>query len=105
MRRYDVYLVDISVGVRRDLSTVQPCVVISPEEMNDNINTVIVVPVTTESIEYPTRIPVRLQGRDGWIVLDEIQTIDKERLVKFFGRIDEKAIRQTRRVLMEMLVE
>jgi mRNA interferase MazF len=105
MRRYDVYLVDISVGVRRDLSTVRPCVVISPEEMNDNINTVIVVPVTTESIEYPTRIPVRLQGRDGWIVLDEIQTIDKERLVKFFGRIDEKAIRQTRRVLMEMLVE
>jgi len=105
MRRYDVYLVDVSVGVRRDLSTVRPCVVISPEEMNDNINTVIVVPVTTEKIEYPTRVPVRLQGRDGWIVLDEIQTVDKERLIKFFGRIDEKAIRQTRRVLMEMLVE
>jgi mRNA interferase MazF len=105
MRRYDVYLVDVSVGLRRDLSTARPCVVISPEEMNDNINTVIVVPVTTEALEYPTRIPVHLQGRDGWMVLDEIQTVDKERLFRRFGRIDEKAIRQARRILMEMLVE
>lgn len=105
MRRYDVYLADLSLGARRDLSDARPCVVISPEEMNDNISTAIVAPLTTEELDYPTRVPVRLRGREGWIVLDEIQTIEKRRLVRRCGRVDEKAIRQLRRVLLEMLIE
>ena len=81
------------------------CVVISPNEMNAHIATVIIAPMTTKSYDYPTRVALKFQNKNGWIVLDQIRTVDKKRLVKKLGYIDAAIIHRVRRVIKEMLVD
>ena len=73
--------------------------------VNRNIGTVIAAPMTTKSRNYPTRVAVRFKGKDGWVVLDQIRTIDKRRLVRKLGKIEGAAITEVKSVLSEMLVE
>ena len=73
--------------------------------MNHNITTVIIAPMTTKSHPYPTRIPVNFEGKDGWIVLDQIRTVDKIRLVKNLGKISKKEISEVKKIIKEMLVD
>jgi len=83
----------------------RPCLVISPDELNRHLATVIIAPMTTKSHEYPTRVALTFMGRKGWIVLDQIRTVDRKRLIQKLGSIDKAAIEKTKSILMEMLVE
>ena len=78
---------------------------ISPEEMNNNIRTVIIAPMTTKTHAYPTRIPVRFNKKSGWIVLDQIRTVDKARLVKKLGRISSREVAAVKDIIKQMLVD
>ena len=86
--RFDVYLVRLDPTQGREMQKTRPCLVISPDELNRNIGTVLIAPMTSRGHAYPTRVPVTFQGRDGEIVLDQIRSVDKSRLVRRLGRID-----------------
>ena len=86
--RFDVYLIRLDPTQGREISKTRPCLIISPDEMNQHIDTVIIAPMTTKGRPYPTRVPVRFKGKSGQIVLDQIRTVDKQRLVKRMGIID-----------------
>ncbi len=103
--QYDVFLVNLDSTIGHEIQKTRPCLVISPDEMNDTINTVIIAPMTTKSHEYPTRIRIKFHGKDGWIVLDQMRTVDKKRLVKKLGKIENTAIRKVKDVIKEMLVD
>ena len=103
--RFDVFLVSLDPTVGSEIQKTRPCVVISPDEMNHHIATVIIAPMTTQGRAYPTRVTCRFQGKSGQIVLDQIRTIDKARLVKRLGQIDPSAQRRILSVLVEMFSE
>ncbi|MBU0480900.1 MAG: type II toxin-antitoxin system PemK/MazF family toxin [Proteobacteria bacterium] len=105
INRFDVFLVNLDPTVGHEIKKTRPCLVISPDEMNRNISTMIIAPMTTKGRSYPTRIPCSFQGRSGQIILDQIRTIDKERLVKKLGVISKSARAKTLRVLQELFAE
>ncbi|MBU1569564.1 MAG: type II toxin-antitoxin system PemK/MazF family toxin [Proteobacteria bacterium] len=88
MNRFDVYLINLDSAVGSEIQKMRPCLIISPDEMNRHIRTVIVAPMTTAGKDYPTRIACRFMKKKGHIVLDQIRTIDKTRLIKNIGTID-----------------
>mgnify|MGYP001208109093 FL=1 len=88
VRRFEVYLVRLDPTEGREIRKTRPCVILSPDEMNRHIDTVIIAPMTTKSRPYPTRVPVRFRRKTGQIVLDQLRTVDKTRLVKRLGTID-----------------
>ncbi|GAF70632.1 unnamed protein product [marine sediment metagenome] len=88
VRRFDVYLVNLDPTVGSEIKKTRPCVIISPDEMNRYIRTVIVAPMTTMGKDYPTRVSCEFQGKKGQIVLDQIRTIDQSRLIKKIGTMD-----------------
>jgi mRNA interferase MazF len=102
VQRFDVWLVALDPTLGNEIQKTRPCLVISPDEMNDYIATVIVAPMTTKGRPYPTRVACSFQGKKGQIVLDQIRTIDKVRLVKRLGRISEKAQDEVLEVLQEL---
>ena len=83
----------------------RPCVVLSPNEMNRNIGTVIIAPMTTKSHPYPSRVEITFGGKIGWVVLDQIRTVDQSRLIKKLGTIHEEEILTVKATIREMLVE
>ena len=85
--RFDVYLVTLDPTVGSEIEKTRPCLVVSPDESTRHIAPVIVAPMTTRGRPYPTRVPCRFEGKDGQIVLDQLRTVDKTRLVKRLGRI------------------
>lgn len=87
IRRFEVYLINLDPTVGSEIKKTRPCLIISPDEMNRHIRTVIVAPMTTAGKAYPTRVSCEFQGRRGQIVLDQIRTIDKSRLLKKAGTI------------------
>jgi mRNA interferase MazF len=105
INQYEVYLVDLDPTQDHEIQKTRPCLVLSPNEMNHNISTIIVAPMTTKSHPYPTRIEVHFDNKDGWIVLDQIITIDKIRLVRKMGEIDKKIILKVKEVIREMLID
>jgi mRNA interferase MazF len=100
--RFDVFLIRLDPTEGREIRKTRPCLIISPDEMNEHIDTVIVAPMTTKGRPYPTRVPVRFKGKSGQIVLDQIRTVDKNRLVKRLGRIDEATKASTLALLAEL---
>jgi mRNA interferase MazF len=86
--RFDVYLINLNPTIGSEIQKTRPCLVISPDEMNRHIRTVILAPMTTAGKDYPTRVPCTFKKKKGQIVLDQIRTIDKTRLVKKLGTID-----------------
>ena len=105
VKRFDVYLVNLDPTMGREIKKTRPCLVISPDEMNRHIGTVIVAPMTTQGQAYPTRISCRFQGKNGQIVLDQIRTIDKTRLVKKLGQINTATQKVVIVLLAEMFAE
>jgi mRNA interferase MazF len=85
--RFDVFLVNLDPTLGKEIRKTRPCLVISPDELNRNIRTLIVAPMTTRRRAYPTRIPCTFQGKRGEIVLDQLRTVDRERLVKRLGKV------------------
>lgn len=100
--RFEIYLVTLDPTVGTEIQKTRPCLVVSPDEMNRHIATVIVAPMTTRGRPYPTRVSVRFGGKRGQIVLDQPRTVDKSRLVKRLGRIGSSAQRDVLAVLAEM---
>ena len=88
VQRFDIFLTNLDPTIGSEIKKTRPCLTISPDEMNRHIRTVIVAPMTTAGKDYPTRIPCKFQGKKGQIVLDQIRTIDKSRLIKKLGAID-----------------
>lgn len=101
-RRFDVYLVNLDPTVGREIRKSRPCLVVSPDEMNQHIGTVIVAPMTTKGRMYPTRVLCSFQGKAGQVVLDQVRTVDKSRLFQKMGRIDKQTQEQVLSVLAEM---
>lgn len=105
INQYEVFLIELDPTKGHELQKTRPCLVISPNEMNKTIGTVIIAPMTTKSNDYPTRVGLGFQGKRGWIVLDQIRTVDKSRLIKKLGVIKSKEIQKVKGILREMLVE
>ena len=105
VKRFDVYLINLDPTIGRQIKKTRPCLVVSPNEMNEHIATVIVAPMTTQGRSYPTRVPCRFQGKDGQVVLDQIRTVDKVRLVKRLGQINTATQKAVLLLLAEMFAE
>jgi mRNA interferase MazF len=100
--RFEVHLVNLDPTRGSEIRKTRPCVVISPDEMNRHLRTVIVAPMTTPGGSYPSRVPVRFQGTDGHVVLDQVRTVDKVRLARRVGVLDEVTSQRVLDVLIEM---
>ena len=105
INQYQIILVNFDPTLGSEIKKNRPCVVISPNEMNKFLNTVVIAPMTTSSKNYPTRIEVRHDDRIGWIVLDQIRTIDKQRIIKDLGRLTKSEISELKSVLKETYVD
>ena len=105
VNRFDVHLVALDPTVGSEIRKTRPAMVISPDEMNRHIRTVIIAPMTTKGRPYPTRVPVTFQQKKGQIVLDQIRTVDKSRLVKKLGASDPPARKKVLQTLSEMVAE
>lgn len=105
VKRFEVYLVNLDPTIGSEIQKTRPCLIVSPGEMNRHIATVIVAPMTTQSKTYPTRVTCRFQGKAGLIVLDQIRTVDKTRLTKRLGKINEQTAQAVLRLLGEMFAE
>ena len=105
VRRFDVFLVALDPTVGHEIKKTRPALVISPDEMNEHLSTLIVAPMTTKGKTYPTRIACRFQRKQGQIVLDQIRTIDRKRLVRKLGRLSPSTQREVLSALAEMFVE
>ncbi|ABB32725.1 toxin, MazF family [Geobacter metallireducens GS-15] len=102
VKRFDVYLVNLDPTVGREIRKARPCLIISPDEMNRYIGTVIVAPMTTKGRDYPTRVQCSFKGKEGQVVLDQIRTVDKSRLFQKLGRIDKETQEEVLSILAEM---
>jgi mRNA interferase MazF len=102
VKRFDVYLINLDPTIGSEIQKTRPCLVNSPDEMNRFIKTVIVAPMTTKGTSYPTRVACKFQGKQGQIVLDQIRTVDKTRLVRGLGRIDKETQTEVLTTLGEM---
>jgi mRNA interferase MazF len=105
VKRFEVYLVNLDPTVGHEIKKSRPCLVISPDEMNRYISTVIVAPMTTKGREYPTRVSCTFQGKNGQVVMDQIRTVDKSRLMKRLGKIDSETQVEVFSVLSELFSE
>ena len=105
VERFDVYLVSLDPTIGSEIRRSRPCLVISPDEMNRWIGTVIVAPMTTRGQQYPTRVSCDFQGKQGQIVLDQIRTVDQSRLVRKLGQIEERTHSEVLAILSEMFAE
>ena len=102
VKRFTVALVRLDPTLGSEIKKTRPCLIISPDEMNDHLNTLIVAPMTTTARSYPTRVNCTFKDTSGQIVLDQIRTIDRKRIVKILGTIDRKAQSKTLAVLAVM---
>ena len=102
VKRFDVYLVNLDPTIGSEIQKTRPCLVISPDEMNHNIRTVIIAPMTSSGKNYPTRVSCTFRKKKGQIVLDQIRTIDKKRFIKKLGTIDSKAQLDTISILQRL---
>lgn len=102
VRRFDVFLVGLDPTIGSEIQKSRPCLIISPDEMNRYIKTVIIAPMTTQGRKYPTRVACEFQGKQGQVVLDQIRTVDKSRLIRKLGRIDSQTEKKVLSVLHEM---
>jgi len=102
VKRFDVFLVNLDPTIGAEMQKTRPCVIVSPNEMNRHIATVIIAPLTSQGRAYPTRITCHFQGKDGLVVLDQLRTVDKARLVKCLGRLSNDEQQSLLSTLTEM---
>ena len=105
LSQYQIVLVNLDPTIGSEIKKTRPCVIISPNEMNKHLRTIIVAPMTTTSRKYPTRIEVKHDRKIGWIVIDQIRTIDKQRIIKVLGRLSQPEIKELKSVIKETLVD
>jgi mRNA interferase MazF len=105
VKQYQIVLVNLDPTLGSEIQKTRPCVIVSPNEINDNLRTVVIVPMTSASRKYPTRVKVRHNSQEGWVVIDQIRTIDKIRIIKKVGSLTEKEILECKRVIRETFID
>lgn len=105
IRRFEVYLINLDPTVGSEIQKKRPCLIVSPNEINHNLSTVIIAPMMTKGRSYPSRVPCRFKGKNGHVVLDQIRTVDQRRLIKKMGRLDNATSTLVLEVLREMFAE
>ena len=105
VNRFEAYLVNLDPAIGKEIQKTRPYLIISPDEMNNHIATVIIAPMTTKGRDYPTRVNFKFEGKNGQIVLDQIRTIDMSRLVKKLGKISTSTQIEVLVVLLQMFSE
>ena len=101
-RRDEVWLVSLDPTQGAEIQKTRPCLIVSPDEMNEHLRTVIIAPMTTVMRSYPTRAPIRFKGKDGQIVLDQLRAIDRQRLVRKLGIVAAGTAQAASAILIEM---
>lgn len=105
IKQYQIVLVNLDPTIGSEMKKTRPCVIISPNEMNKYLQTIVVAPMTSSSKTYPTRVEISHEKKKGWIVLDQIRTIDRQRIIKVFSHLTEKEIAKVKQVLRETFVD
>jgi mRNA interferase MazF len=105
VKQYQIVLVNLDPTLGSGIRKTRPCVIVSPNEMNDNLRTVVIAPMTSTSRNYPTRVKVKHNSQGGWVVMDQLRTIDKIHIVEKYGSLTEKEIRECKRVIQEIFVD
>jgi len=105
LKQYQIVLVNLDPTIGSEIKKTRPYVVISPDEMNKHLRTIIVAPMTTNSLKYPTRIEVKHEQKIGWIVIDQIRTIDNQRIIKILGRLSQPEVKKVKSVIKETFVD
>jgi len=105
LEQYDIVLVNLDPTLVSEIKKTRPCVIISPNEINYNLRTITIAPMTTKSRKYPTRVKVKHNKQIGWVVLDQIRTIDKSRIIKTLGTLSDKEIILCKQVIRETFVD
>ncbi len=105
IRQYQIILVNLDPTVGSEIKKTRPCVVISPDEMNNHLRTVVIAPMTTSSKNYPTRVEIKHDNKIGCIVLDQIRTIDKQRILKDLGKLSRHEIKEVKSILKETFID
>ena len=103
--RFDIFLINLDPTKGSEIQKTRPCVVISPNEINFNLSTVIIAPMTTKKRKYPTRIPLKFDDKEGQIALDQMRTVDQSRLIKKLGTLEKKTTKHLVEILIEMFKE
>jgi mRNA interferase MazF len=102
INRFDVYLVNLDPTIGSEIHKTRPCLVVSPDEINHNLRTVLIAPMTTKGRSYPTRVSCRFKKKNGQVVLDQIRAVDQIRLIKRLGRLDSQTSADVLDVLQQM---
>jgi mRNA interferase MazF len=105
VKQYQIVLVNLDPTLGSEIQKTRPCVIVSPNEINDNLRTVVIAPMTSASRIYPTRVKVKHNSQVGWVVIDQIRTIEKIRIIKNFGSLTEKEILECKRVIRETFID
>lgn len=105
INQYDIILVNLDPSIGSEMKKTRPCLVLSPNEMNKYLQNVIIAPITNTSKPYPTRLELKNKEVTGWVVLDQIRTIDKIRIVKYLSKLSAKEILVTKQIIKELLVD
>ena len=105
LKQYQIVLVNLDPTVGSEIKKTRPCVIISPDEMNKFLQTIVIAPMTSSSKSYPTRVEVRHNKTKGWVVLDQIRTVDRQRIAKILGQLSDKEIEVTKSIIKETYVE
>jgi mRNA interferase MazF len=105
LNQYQIVLVNLDPTIGSEMKKTRPCVIISPNEMNKYLQTIVVAPMTSTSKPYPTRVEIKHQKKKGWIVLDQIRTIDRNRIIKVAGILLSKEIEQVKSIIKETFVD
>lgn len=103
--QYAIVLVSLDPTIGSEIKKTRPCVIISPNEMNAHLQTLVIAPMTSQSKNYPTRIAVFRNQKKGWIVIDQIRTIDKQRVVKILDKLNQKEIKEVKSIIKEAFVD
>ncbi|HEY0261515.1 MAG TPA: type II toxin-antitoxin system PemK/MazF family toxin, partial [Chitinophagales bacterium] len=104
LKQYQIVLVNLDPTIGSEMKKTRPCVILSPNEMNKYLATIVVAPMTSSSKNYPTRVPVKHNKQKGWIAIDQIRTIDRQRIVRIFNSLSDKEIVQVKDVIHETFV-
>lgn len=101
IKQYEIILVNLDPTIGSEIKKTRPCVVISPNEMNRYLRTVVIAPMTTSSKNYPTRVKIKHDNKIGWIVLDQVRTIDKQRIISLLGGLSIIEIKEVKAIIKE----
>ena len=105
LKQYQIVLVNLDPTIGSEMKKTRPCVIISPNEMNKYLQTIVIAPMTSSSKTYPTRIEINHDKKKGWIVLDQIRTVDRQRIIKILGNLTEKEIGKVKEIIKETYVD